>query len=110
MKLNESPFERIKSGRKIIEIRLFDEKRQKLKVGDTIQFSKLLKLKEKISVEIIGLLRYKTFSELVADFPITYFGYADNFNKEDFVNSIYTIYSKEEEKRYGVLGIKIRLI
>ena len=36
MKLNESPFERIKNGTKTIEFRLYDEKRQQVKVGDKI--------------------------------------------------------------------------
>ena len=42
MKLNKSPFERIKNGTKTIEFRLFDEKRQQIKVGDKIEFSKFL--------------------------------------------------------------------
>ena len=39
MKLYESPFEKIKSGRKTIELRLYDEKRQKVEEGDTITFT-----------------------------------------------------------------------
>jgi len=39
MKLQPSPFEKIKNGSKTIEVRLNDEKRQLLKVGDEIQFS-----------------------------------------------------------------------
>ena len=41
MKLNESPFERMKNGTKTIEFRLYDEKRKQIKVGDQIEFSKL---------------------------------------------------------------------
>ena len=39
MKLYSSPFEMIKSGEKTIELRLFDEKRQKVKIGDKIVFT-----------------------------------------------------------------------
>ena len=39
-----------------------------------------------------------------------YFGYPKDYSVEDFVNSIYTIYSKEKEQQYGVLGIKLRLL
>ena len=46
MKLNESPFERIKNGSKTMEFRLYDEKRQKVKIGDKIEFSKLPDLQE----------------------------------------------------------------
>ena len=37
MKLNESPFERIKDGTKTIEFRLYDDKRKKVKIGDEIE-------------------------------------------------------------------------
>ena len=33
IKLNESPFERIKNGTKTIEFRLYDEKRQQIKIS-----------------------------------------------------------------------------
>ena len=41
MKLSESTFERIKNGTKTIEFRLDNEKRQQIKVGNKIEFSKL---------------------------------------------------------------------
>ena len=37
MKLKLSPFEKIKDGSKTIELRLYDEKRQKVKIGDFIE-------------------------------------------------------------------------
>ena len=64
MKLNESPFERIKNGTKTIEFRLYDEKRQQVKVGDQIEFSKLPNLQEKLKVDVIGLYREETFERL----------------------------------------------
>ena len=36
MKLKLSPFQKIKNGSKTIELRLYDEKRQKVQVGDFI--------------------------------------------------------------------------
>ena len=47
MKLNKNPFERIKNGTKTVEFRLYDEKRQQIKIGDKIEFSKLPDLQEK---------------------------------------------------------------
>jgi len=52
MKLNESPFEKIRSGEKIIEIRLYDDKRKNINIGDIIIFSKLPDLKEILSVKV----------------------------------------------------------
>ncbi len=76
MKLFESPYNRISSGKKTIEIRLFDEKRQKLNLGDIIEFSKLPDLKNKVKVEIIALLRYKSFRDLVNNFGMEHYGYS----------------------------------
>ena len=38
MRLNPIPMENIRNGNKIIELRLYDEKRRKIAVGDTIKF------------------------------------------------------------------------
>lgn len=104
MKLNESPFERIKSGEKTVEFRLFDEKRQQIKIGDQIEFSKLPDLTEKLLVEVVDLYRENTFERL----------FRKLFSNENEIvektKSIYKIYSPEKEKEYGVLGIKISLI
>lgn len=64
MKLNESQFERIKNGTKTIEFRLYDEKRQQIKVGDQIEFSKLPTLQEKLLVDVVELYRENTFENL----------------------------------------------
>lgn len=39
MKLNDNPFAAIEKGEKTIELRLYDEKRKKINVGDEIEFS-----------------------------------------------------------------------
>lgn len=49
------PFERIKNGTKTVEYRLYDEKRQQIKIGDKIEFSKLPDLQEKLLVDVIEL-------------------------------------------------------
>jgi len=110
MSLLEAPFELIKSGKKTVEIRLFDEKRQKLKVGDVIEFSKLPALSEKMSVEVIALLRYKTFKSMIEDLGMECFGYSSGYSQDYFLDKIYSIYSKEQEQGYSVLGIRIKLI
>lgn len=63
MKLNESPFERIKNGTKTIEFRLYDEKRQQIKVGDKIEFSKLPDLQEKLEVDVMELYKEEPFEK-----------------------------------------------
>jgi len=103
MKLNESPFERIKNGTKTIEFRLFDEKRQQIKVGDKIEFSKLPEMKEKILVDVVELYREDTFQNLFRKI------YSDEDEIIRKTKSMYNYYTPEKEKQYGVLGIKIKI-
>ena len=104
MKLNESPFERIKNGTKTIEFRLFDEKRQQIKVGDQIEFSKMPDLQEKLLVDVIELYREDTFEKLFKKL------YNDEKEIKRKTESMYQYYSPEKEKEYGVLGIKVVVI
>ncbi len=103
MKLNEDPFERIKDGTKTVEFRLFDEKRQQIKVGDQIEFSKLPELNEKLLVDVVELYREVTFEKLFKKL------YKDDEEIKRKTKAMYEIYSPENEKIYGVLGIKISL-
>ena len=103
MKLNESPFERIKNGTKTIEFRLFDEKRQRIKVGDQIEFSKLPDLQEKLLVDVVELYREDTFEKLFRKI------YTDEEKIQRKTKAIYEIYSPEKEQQYGILGSKIKI-
>ena len=84
-----------------------DEKRREIKIGDVIEFKKEPDQVESVKAEVIGLLNYKTFTDLANDFPADCFGHPD---KEDLLKSIYTFYTKEQEEKYTVLGIKIKLV
>ena len=104
MKLNDDPFERIKNGTKTIEFRLYDEKRRKVKIGDKIEFSKLPDLQEKILVDVLDLYTEPSFEELFEKL------YEDKELAKQKANAMYEIYSPENEKKYGVVGIKIKLV
>ena len=104
MKLNESPFERMKNGTKTIEFRLYDEKRQQIKVGDQIEFSKTPDLQEKLLVDVVELYREDTFENLFRKL------YNDEEEIKRKTKAMYEIYSPEKEKEYGIIGIKIILI
>ena len=107
MKLNKEPFEKIKNGTKTIELRLNDEKRQLLKQNDTIEFTNRETL-EKILVEIEDLYKYPSFEELYKHFDKTSMGY--NENEEANPKDMEEYFSKEEQEKYGVIGIKIKRI
>lgn len=106
MKLSREPFEKIASGQKIIESRLYDKKRQLINVGDHIEFSQSDDDVKKVLVRVKALYRYKTFNDLFSAFPVEYFG---GTSKDDLTREIENFYSKEEEQKDGVVGIKIEL-
>lgn len=107
MNLNNNPFNLIKNGTKTIELRLNDEKRQLLKENDFIEFTNRVTL-EKIIVKIEGLYKYSNFKELYKHFDKIAIGY----DKYDIANpkDMEKYYSKEEQDKYGVIGIKVGVI
>jgi ASC-1-like (ASCH) protein len=107
MKLQPQPFAAVKNGKKIIESRLFDEKRQLIKLGDQILFRNMDNLDDTFLTKVNGLLRYETFSELFDDFSALAFG---GESKKMLEQQIYGVYSKEDEREYGILGIRITKI
>ncbi len=101
MRLQQSPFEKIKEGTKTIEIRLNDEKRQLLQVGDEIEFTSLQNPEQTVVTEVIELLPFSNFQELFSQLPPNEYGGGVS-------SDMYKYYTQEDEKRFGVLGIKLR--
>lgn len=107
MRLNDEPFILIKNGSKTIELRLNDEKRRQIKVGDTITFTNRSN-NEQISVVVINLHKYDSFEELYKNFDKISMGYKENEIAVPKDMELY--YSKEEQDKYGVVGIEIKLL
>lgn len=106
MKLQEDPFERIKNGTKTVEFRLYDEKRRTIQIGDEIEFSKLPELQEKLLVKVIDLCKEESFEKL---FKKVFVG-EDKEKIIEKAKSMNRFYTPEQEKEYGVVGIKIEII
>ncbi len=107
LKLQPQYFDYINNGTKRIELRLYDEKRQKINIGDIIIFQKEPELE--ITMKVIGLLRYNTFEELFEDFDIEMM--ADkSMTKQELLNVLEEFYTPEKQKQYGVVGIRIEKI
>ena len=108
LQLNPQPFDSIKSGIKTIEMRLFDDKRQKITVGDIITFLNRKDNNQQIQVKVKALHRFNSFQELYKHFDKISLGYSpsDNAKPEDM--EFY--YSREDIIKYGVVGIEIEKI
>lgn len=107
MKLRTLPFERIKNGSKTIELRLNDEKRQTVQVGDFIEFSCLDEPKQKIQTRVTALHHFSSFEELYTALPKEKLGYTPAETPvPDHMNEYYP---RKKQEQYGVLGIELYL-
>ena len=109
MKLQPEYYNFILNGTKRIEIRLFDKKRQQIKIGDIIKFLKEPDLTESFNVKVVELLRYNSFEDMFKDFDISILS-DESMTKEELINALEQFYTKEMQEQYGVLGIKIELL
>lgn len=109
MKLNKEPFCKIKNGTKIYEMRLYDEKRKLIRVGDIIEFAER-DSDEKCTVEVIDLCLFESFTELYAKLPLDKLGYSlDELNSAS-PTDMEKYYSKDEQSHCGVVAIKIQVV
>ena len=108
MKLQPKFFDFIKYGTKRIELRLYDEKRRNIELGDKIVFRKEPELKEVVEATVVGLLRYKSFKELFEDFDMSLL--ADkSMTKRELLEGLEEFYTVEKQEEFEVLGTRIEL-
>ena len=107
MHLKEEPFNSIKNGTKTIEMRLFDEKRQQLKIGENIKFIND-KTGEELLTKIVNLHKFKSFEELYKNFDKIKLGYKEWEVAKS--SDMLKYYPQSEQQKYGVVGIEIKLI
>lgn len=108
MMLTPSPYEMIKNGKKTIELRLYDEKRQKIRIGDMIVFENT-ETEEKLVVKVTALYIYDSFESLYKELPLSECGYTEDDIKDASPDDMDIYYPKEKQKCYGVVGIRISL-
>ena len=110
MSLREAPYRAIESGRKTVELRLFDAKRQAVCIGDEIRFS-LVGSRESVTAEVVAVRYFPTFaalySELIPRVGAMALGYADGEVPDPA--DMLDYYSEDAIRRFGVVGIEIRV-
>lgn len=107
LQLATVPFNAITSGQKVIESRLYDDKRQLIKIGDIIEFTNRESPDQKVLVKVIDLLQYETFRDLFSDNNPAMFG---GESVEWLESQIKEFYSLDEQKQNGVVGIEFKLM
>ena len=78
--------------KKTIELRLYDEKRQSIQIGDHIRFTNTLDASQTTLCEVVQLHIFKNFAELYESLPLLKCGYTpedvDFAHPDDMLTSI----------------------
>ena len=107
LRLNKVPFESIKCGKKTVEMRLYDEKRKMIKVGDNIEFSLRDDECQTIMTKVVSINVFDSFKSLYDCFDKSMLGYIEN--EVASYTDMEEYYSKEEQALFGVVAIGIEV-
>lgn len=102
--LHADVFEIVKNGKKDIEVRINDEKRRKLNVGDTLIFLKRPNDDEEIRAKVVSLEYYDYFHNLVDNYDMERI-YLKEYTKEQYLEEMKRFYTLEEQRDNGVVAI-----
>lgn len=103
MTLKQPYFDLICAGKKTIELRMYDEKRKAIQIGDKIEFTNQDK---KCLVDVKGFVRAQTFAELFKFVDVEKTGLE---TVEKAVNIMQEFYDIDYQNKIGVVGICIEL-
>ena len=109
MNLHPQPFQMIASGQKTIELRLNDEKRRRLQVGDRILFTNTRQPEQTVLACVRKLHPFSSFRQLYEALSLEQCGYLPEEVKEAKPEDMYAYYSSQQEQQWGVLGIELTL-
>ena len=108
MKLNPEYYNLVANGEKTIEVRLFDEKRKGLAVGDIVAFINT-ENNDITATRITSLTRFNNFDSCITNTGTKRVGF-NGYSVEETIKKYRTIYSSDDEERYGCLAIGIELL
>ena len=106
MNLVPSAFKKIANGDKTIELRLNDEKRKRINVGDTVGFN-CNENNDIITAKVKQLHKFADFKSLYNALPLDKCGYAESGLHTAHHTDMEQYYSTEKIKKYGALGIEL---
>ncbi len=107
MKLRHGPFMAIQSGQKDVELRLNDEKRQAIAVGDTVEFTDA-STGRTLCAQVVGKRVFPDFEALYARYDKIRIGYtADEVADPKDMEQYYT---PADIACFGVVAIEIQVV
>ena len=109
LKLNDKAFDMVVEGKKIYEMRLYDERMHNISIGDVIVFLKQDTNKH-CEVKVLDLLFYENFAQLYRRRPLERCGYDQETINLATALDMDRVYSKEDQKKYAACAIKFELL
>ena len=110
MNLQPQPFSMIACGKKTIELRLWDEKRQQISVGDILIFTNNADSSATLQCKVKALHIFPDFGELYRALPLLQCGYLTDELTTAAPEDMEAYYSKKQQEKYGVVGIELKVI
>lgn len=107
MSVRSKYFQMIKSGQKDIELRAYDDKRKKIKIGDIFQLFDAENPTEYIFCKVINMHIAQNFESLFKEIDIKRAGF---MNLQELENTITKFIPKEKLDQEQVVGIEIERV
>ncbi len=108
MNLDPDPYEMVENGKKTIELRLYDEKRRRIRPGDEIVFANSV-TGEALRVRVLKMHCFNSFEELYQTLPLLQSGYTEEDIAQARPSDMEQYYSLDDQAKYGVVGIELLL-
>ncbi|MDG3132853.1 RNA-binding protein [Streptococcus suis] len=96
MLLTPKPFEMMKSGQKTIELRLYDEKRRHIRIGDSIRFYCTENQAQTMEAQVLDLHIFNNFTQLYKELDLLSCGYTKRNVREAKPEDMEVYYSREQ--------------
>ena len=106
-RIYQNVYDAMISGKKNIEIRLLNEKSEKIKNGDEIKFS-VLDSEKYLLVEVTNKYIFEDVEELWKHKDIV-LSSAINYTKNEVKNALYEIFGKENVLNSKLVGIEFKI-
>ena len=103
--LHKEVFDIVREGIKDVEVRLNDEKRRQLKVGDKLIFINRGNEEETISAVVKNLVYFKDFVEVTKSYEMKRI-YLEDTSLDEYLELMNKFYSDEDVEKYGVVAIE----
>lgn len=107
LNVKEKYYNMLKQGTKTIELRLFDDKRKNIKIGDIIEFSNNSNTDDTFLARVVRLHRADSFETLCRKIDYHNAGFSTDLELKKVLEEFYSV---ERQKELGVVGIEIRKI